>query len=117
MIHIKLTLNRTVWRHRAVWQVGSDVLSHSTEPNPQDVSRMFQDASDNCTRTPGVMTPRKDGIDKFCPSYCNGRPAAHIRKRTEGSLLLPDFFADFLGSVKTTNKIQPCNRIYYSKIY
>lgn len=60
-----------MWRHRAVWYVGSDVLSHSTELNPHDVSRTFRDASNNCTRIAGVTTLRKNGIDKFYLSYCS----------------------------------------------
>jgi hypothetical protein len=67
-----------MWRHRAVWYVGSDVLSRSTEQNPHNVSRMFRDASKNYTRTAGVTTLRKNGIDKLCL-----QAAAHITKRTE----------------------------------
>ena len=135
--HIKITLNRgrcSMWRHRVVWYVGSVVLSHSTEPNPHDASRMFRDASTSCTRTAGVTTNRQNGIDTFCLSYCNcplcaakqqrtselqlpfvcRQTAAHIRTatalcvppsssahhKTYRSLLLPEFFADILGSLQ-----------------
>ena len=99
MSHTNIDLNRTMWRHRAVWYVGSDVLSLSTEPSPPDVSGMFRDASSNCTSIAGVTTLVRTVLTTSASAVCL-QAAAHIKKRTEGSLLLPDFLHTFMVVTK-----------------